>query len=61
MQKLTDNSRDNSLSIFHAIGKFLYNKRIDPKTGDKRQMAYKELHSFKTKPKFYENHQKLLG
>jgi len=31
-QKGIDNSRDNSLNIFHLLGKFLYNKRLDSKT-----------------------------
>ena len=43
------------------MGKFLYNKRIDPKAkGEPRQMTAKELLSGKTKPKFYENHKQLL-
>ena len=25
-----DSTKDNNISIFHAIGKFLYNKRYDP-------------------------------
>eukprot|EP00356_Strombidium_inclinatum_P012586 CAMPEP_0170487526 /NCGR_PEP_ID=MMETSP0208-20121228/6328_1 /TAXON_ID=197538 /ORGANISM="Strombidium inclinatum, Strain S3" /LENGTH=78 /DNA_ID=CAMNT_0010761843 /DNA_START=129 /DNA_END=365 /DNA_ORIENTATION=+ len=60
MQKEVDNSRDNSLSIFHALGKFLYNKRIDPKTKDARQMSFKDMSAFAKKPKFYEDHGKLL-
>lgn len=36
MQKSIDNSRDNNLSIFHVLGKFLYNKRLDNKTKEAR-------------------------
>ena len=25
-----ESKKDNNITIFHAIGKFLYNKRIDP-------------------------------
>jgi len=35
-QKEVDNNKDNNLSIFHAIGKFLYNKRIDNTTKEAR-------------------------
>ena len=35
-QKEIDNSRDNSLSIFHVLGKFLYNKRWDNKIKEGR-------------------------
>ena len=35
-QQAVDNSRDNNLNIFHALGKLLYNKRIDPKEKEAR-------------------------
>jgi len=48
--------------MFHALGKFLYNKRWDNSIKEGRQMTYKELTNprLKSKPKFYENHKKLL-
>ena len=44
------------------MGKFLYNKRIDPKTKEVRQMTHKELKSKdgKKKPRFYQNHAEIL-
>ena len=42
------------------MGKFLYNKRLDPKTHEPRQMTLKEL-SHKQKPRFYEKHSELIG
>jgi hypothetical protein len=59
-QKEIDNSRDNSLSIFHVLGKFLYNKRLESKAKEGRQMSYKEMCHCKKWPRFYENHAKLL-
>lgn len=55
-----DNSRDNNIFIFRAIGKFLYNKRWDPRKNESRTMGYSELMSFRSKPKFYESHQKII-
>ena len=52
--------KDNNIFIFRAVGKFLYNKRIDPKGKDPRTMDYKELKSYKSKPKFYENHEQII-
>lgn len=51
-----DNSRDNSIYIFRAIGKFLYNKRWDIRKREARTMDFKELKSYKRKPAFYESH-----
>lgn len=34
-------TKDLQLSIFHALGKFLYNKRIEPKTKEIKQLPYK--------------------
>lgn len=60
-EKWKDNGKDFGLSIFHALGKFLYNKRIDPKHKDGwRQMNFEEL-SRKPKPKSYINHQDILN
>lgn len=61
-QQMVDNSKDNNLSIFHVLGKFLYNKRWDSKEKEGRKMTYKELTDprLRKKPKFYEDHAKLL-
>ena len=53
-------SKDFGLSIFHALGKFLYNKRIDPSNGKARMMNSKEMKA-KPKPRSYINHQKILN
>lgn len=61
-QQMVDNSKDNNLSIFHVLGKFLYNKRWDSREKEGRKMTSKELMDprLKTRPRFYENHSKLL-
>lgn len=51
--------KDYGLTIFRALGKFLYNKRIDPLTNEARAMTYEEL-SQSPKPKFYESHKEIL-
>lgn len=59
-----DAMKDNNITIFHAIGKFLYNKRIDPKTKEARQMTSDELLDRGPrgkKPKFYEKHAEILA
>lgn len=53
-------NKDYGLSIFHALGKFLYNKRIDPRTKKERIMTSKELLAT-PKPKSYINHEEVLN
>jgi hypothetical protein len=50
--KTTETSKDYGLQIFHALGKFLYNKRIDKCTKKEIQMTAEQLLSI-PKPKFY--------
>lgn len=57
-QTQIDSSRDNNIYIFRAIGKFLYNKRLDGKN-EPRTMTFKEL-SRKPKPQFYMDHSKII-
>jgi hypothetical protein len=45
------------LSLFHALGKFLYNKRLT--SGKPEALPFKEL-SKKKKPKFYMDHAEVL-
>ena len=43
------------------MGKFLYNKRIDPwDRANPRTMEYRDMKKFKVKPKFYENHEQII-
>lgn len=56
---LTTN-KDYGLSIFHALGKFLYNKRIDPRTKEPRVMKSTEL-SVVPKPESYINHAQIMS
>lgn len=53
-------NKDYGLSIFHALGKFLYNKRIDPRTKKERVMTSKELR-VSPKPKSYIKHEEVLN
>jgi hypothetical protein len=53
-------SKDFGLLIFHALGKFLYNKRIDIRTQEAVYMTADQLQSI-PKPKFYWNHQEILN
>jgi hypothetical protein len=50
------------MNIFHALGKFLYNKRWDSKLKEGRQMTFKEQtsKSLKARPKFYCSHSEIL-
>ena len=51
------------MSIFHALGKFLYNKRIPPGTngkGEPKQMSYKEMKDPVKRPKKYYNPQEVM-
>jgi len=43
--------KDREFNLFHTLGKFLYNKRMDPITKNARAMTSKELTELK--PKFY--------
>lgn len=52
--------KDNPYSIFHALGKFLYNKRINPSTGNVEQMPSSEMKKEK-KPKLYFKHKDILN
>lgn len=54
------NNKDFCLKIFHAAGKFLYNKRVDPLTNKARIMTSKELMS-NPKPISYINHEDILN
>ena len=36
-------TKDNPFTIFHALGKFLYNKRINPSTGKIEQLPYEMM------------------
>lgn len=59
-----DNSRDNNIYIFRAIGKFLYNKRIINEKEEPRTLNFKEMVQLEkktgSKPRFYDNHQKII-
>jgi hypothetical protein len=50
------------MNIFHALGKFLYNKRWDNKLKEGRQMTFKEQtrKELKSRPRFYANHAEIL-
>jgi len=41
------------MSLFHALGKFLYNKRINPKTKQVEHMTPKDMLNSKKRPKTY--------
>lgn len=47
-----ETSKDFGLLIFHALGKFLYNKRIDVRTKEICYMTADQLQCI-PKPKFY--------
>ena len=51
---------DKFFNFFHMLGKFLYNKRIDPRTGDVRAMNKKELLQ-KPTPELYFNPTDLIN
>lgn len=53
-------SKDYGLSIFHAIGKFLYNKRKVSSKQEPVRLTYLEMKK-KPRPKFYENHLNILN
>lgn len=55
-----ETSKDFGLLIFHALGKFLYNKRIDVRTKEVGYMTADQLQCI-PKPKFYWNHQEILN
>jgi len=41
------------ISLFHALGKFLYNKRVHPKTKKKEQLPFKLMQQAENRPKLY--------
>ena len=47
-------------SIFHALGKFLYNKRIHPKTKEVVQLPYKMMKDPNSRPPSYFKHQEIM-
>lgn len=51
------NGRDQSISMFHAFGRFLYNKRIHPKYKRPEQLPYDIM---KKNPKYYYKHIDIL-
>ena len=55
--------KDYQLAIFHSLGKFLYNKRIEPGNNSKdalpKQLPYK-LMKKTPRPKLYFKHQEVL-
>ena len=53
-------TKDLQLSIFHALGKFLYNKRVHPKTGKVEQLPYKMMVNPNTRPAKYFKPQEVL-
>ena len=56
--------KDFGLSIFHAMGKILYNKRIDPVTGKEHKPSFFSPDIMKDpeqRPPFYANHAHLLS
>ena len=53
-------TKDLQLSIFHALGKFLYNKRIHPKTKETKQLPYKMMQDSNARPALYFKPQDVL-
>ena len=53
-------TKDLQLSIFHALGKFLYNKRINPQTKEIKQLPYKMMKDPNKRPKLYFRPQEIL-
>jgi len=53
-------TKDLQLSIFHALGKFLYNKRINPQTKEIKQLPYKMMKDADKRPKLYFRPQEIL-
>lgn len=53
-------TKDNPFTIFHALGKFLYNKRINPQTKKVEQLPY-ELMRRERKPELYFRHKDILN
>lgn len=60
LDKSKFSSKDNGLDLFHAIGKFMYNKRVEPGSGKERSMTSTEMNQYKERhgyiPKSYINH-----
>ena len=53
-------NKDYGLSLFHAIGKFLYNKRLLP--GEQKPQSVSSIRmKKKPRPRFYENHLEILN
>jgi hypothetical protein len=55
------NEKDNMFTIFHALGKFLYNKRVNSKTGEIEQMPAKIMKNPEKRPKLYFKHSDILN
>lgn len=53
-------TKDLQLSIFHALGKFLYNKRVNPKTKKIEQLPYKMMKDANCRPALYFKPQEVL-
>ncbi|CDW87611.1 cell cycle checkpoint protein rad17-like [Stylonychia lemnae] len=53
-------AKDNPYSIFHGLGKFLYNKRINPETQKIEQLSPSKMMR-KNKPKLYFSHKDILN
>jgi cell cycle checkpoint protein len=53
-------TKDNPFTIFHALGKFLYNKRINPSTKKVEQLPYDMMKRAK-KPELYFRHKDILN
>jgi len=53
-------TKDLQLSIFHALGKFLYNKRVHPKTRKVEQLPYKLMQSPTKRPDKYFKPQEVM-
>ena len=46
-------TKDLQLSIFHALGKFLYNKRLPGKGKKPEQLSYKQMANPSKRPALY--------
>mmetsp|Transcript_5345 Transcript_5345/g.4927 ORF Transcript_5345/g.4927 Transcript_5345/m.4927 type:complete len:199 (+) Transcript_5345:819-1415(+) len=53
--------KDNMFTIFHALGKFLYNKRVNSSTGEVEQMKAKQLKNPEKRPPLYFRHDEVLN
>ena len=53
-------TKDLQLSIFHALGKFLYNKRVHPQTGKVEQLPYRLMENPEKRPQKYFDPQEVM-